>query len=98
MQMIRTRVIALALVVFTAVPAFAQSRRGDHWVGTWATAVVARPQPGTAPPGPPPGPPAATPPVNAGGPPPAAGRQGGPQFPPPLVLNNQTLREIVHTS
>lgn len=101
--MIRTRAIALAVIAFTAVcgadlygppTASAQSRRSDHWVGTWATAVVGRPQPGAAPQGPPPGPPPA---ANAGGPPPA-GRQGGPPGPPPLVVNNQTLRQIVHTS
>jgi lysophospholipase L1-like esterase len=55
----------------------------DHWVGTWATAVVTRPQPPRTAPGQPPAP-AGTP---------AAGGQ-----PAPLSLNNQTLREIVHVS
>ena len=92
MQTIRTRAIALVLLIATAVPAVAQSRRGDHWVGTWATAIVGRPQPGATPPGPPPGPP-------PNGAAPAGGRQGGPPpGPPPLVVNNQTLRQIVHTS
>ena len=31
-------------------------------------------------------------------PPPAAGRQGGPGGQPPVTVNNQTLRQIVHTS
>ena len=80
----------------------AQSR-SEHWVGTWATAVVARP------PAPAPGQ-AQTPPqlpfAASGQPnicqpavfgPPAAGR-GGPQLPPPLNFKNQTLRQVVHTS
>ena len=55
----------------------------EHWVGTWATAVVTRPQaPRTAPSQP------AAPPAT-----PAPGAQ-----PAPLSLNNQTLREIVHVS
>ena len=87
------RVIVTLVAVLATVSLSAQERRGEHWVGTWATAVVGRPQPGT-------GPQAA----RAGGPPPAAngaapGRQGGgPAFPAPLVVNNQTLREIVHTT
>jgi lysophospholipase L1-like esterase len=36
---------AVALALFVAQPATqAQSGRGDHWVGAWATAVVTRPQ------------------------------------------------------
>ncbi len=71
-------------------------RSGDRWVGTWATAVVARPQG-------PPAPPAAAagslcaPPVFGPGP----GRQGGgppPTPPAPLNFANQTLRQIVHVS
>jgi lysophospholipase L1-like esterase len=43
------RVLALAIAVLTAVPALAQNRRGEQWVATWATALVARPvQPGGA--------------------------------------------------
>ena len=34
-----------ALLALLALPAAAQDRRGDHWVATWATALVARPQP-----------------------------------------------------
>lgn len=87
----RRRVLAVAFVLFLAAPAWAQGRKTpDHWITTWATAVVARPQP-VAPP------PQAAPP--AGGPAPAApgpgrGGLGG----PPLTLNNQTLRQIVHVS
>src|SRR5947209_3248639 len=46
---------ATTALVLTAVarPMQAQSR-GEHWVGTWATAVVVRPQPGGVP-APPPG-------------------------------------------
>jgi lysophospholipase L1-like esterase len=54
----------------------------EHWVGTWATAVVTRPQP----PQPAPGGQQATTTT------PAPGAQ------PALSLNNQTLREIVHVS
>jgi lysophospholipase L1-like esterase len=75
----------------------AQPRRsGEHWVATWATAVVARPQAPLAPP-----------PVVAGLPcqpavfGPGPGRQGGgppPTPPAPLNFSNQTLRQIVHVS
>src|ERR1044071_5349032 len=41
------RLIVLALVLFTAAPAWAQ-KKTDHWVTTWATAVVARPAPPAA--------------------------------------------------
>src|SRR5260370_23745858 len=62
--------------------------RAEHWVGTWATAVVSSQQTVTLP---------AfmrqrlAPPAGASSPPP---------LPPPdlQVINNQTLREIVHTS
>jgi len=38
-----TRLVAVAVVVLTAVPVFAQNRRGEQWVATWTTALVARP-------------------------------------------------------
>lgn len=110
MHTCRFRSIVLALAFFIAMPAFAQNGRGDHWVATWATAVVGRPQPGTVPQpgfgGPPPAaapstaPPAAGPAAPAAAPaaPAVPGRQGGLPLPPPLVINNQTLRQIVHTS
>ena len=41
------RLAILLLVLLTAAPAWPQARRNpEHWVTTWATAVVARPQPG----------------------------------------------------
>jgi lysophospholipase L1-like esterase len=109
---------ALALCAFGAQsPIHAQGSRSEHWVGTWATAVVARL----------PGPqgaalgfgagvtpqcfgqtPAQTSPASDSGlapTPPAAGAGGrgqgggrGGQPPVPLNFNNQTLRQIVHTS
>jgi lysophospholipase L1-like esterase len=55
----------------------------EHWVGTWATAVVTRPQ-------------ASRP---AAGEQPAAPTNPAPGAQPaPLSLNNQTLREVVHVS
>jgi lysophospholipase L1-like esterase len=95
-------VVALAV----ALPALSQSA-SDHWVATWATALVTRPlpppaapaAPGTpapaATPGGPPAAPAAAAPPGAPAAPPAA---GPPRPPPPVTVNNQTLRQIVHTS
>jgi lysophospholipase L1-like esterase len=65
---------ALVVVLSAVQPALlAQGGPGDgqHWVGTWATALVARP------------------PQDAAQPAPAE---------PPLHFNDQTLRQIVHTS
>jgi len=46
MKTIRIACVAIALyVVATDMTAVAQSGRGEHWVGTWGTAVVPRPQP-----------------------------------------------------
>jgi len=115
--------IGVSLVVGSLVliqsPTHAQGR-SDHWVGTWGTAVVVRPQ---TPPGPPAGfgtpvtpscfgatPDAATTtdgaaaPATTTAPPPAGRGQGGPGGgrggppPAPANFNNQTLRQIVHTS
>src|SRR4029453_13997984 len=46
MKTFKVAAAALALYTFAAgTPASAQAVRApDHWVGTWATAVVARPQ------------------------------------------------------
>jgi lysophospholipase L1-like esterase len=99
-------------VAHSAPEAQGKSASGEHWVGTWATAVVARPQGPQA--GPPPGfgPPAGQA-AAANGTPPQSGpasvagqpvQNGQPQAgrgrggAPPLNLNNQTLRQIVHTS
>jgi len=92
--------IAVALVAIA--PAFG-AKKTDYWVGTWATALVIRPA------GPPPGPPGAggPPPAGPNGPPPAGANgppggpgpaAGAPRPPPPATVQNQTLREIVHTS
>ncbi len=95
------RFAVLALVVLLSSPAWSQTRRTqEHWVTTWATAVVARPQSAAAPPA---AAPVATPPAAVapgGAPPPAGGPPGGGRgpAPAPLTLNNQTLRQIVHVS
>src|SRR6476646_11085995 len=85
--------LALGLVLAGLNPALqAQPRRnGEHWVGTWATAVVARPQAPLTPPPAVAGSPC-QPPVFGPGP----GRQGGgppPTPPAPLNFSNQTLRQ-----
>jgi lysophospholipase L1-like esterase len=112
-MLMNRRLVALTLILLTAAPAIAQTRRTDHWVATWATALVQRAQPGAgngaAARGLGPGGPAAPAAAAAGQPPtgtppatpaapPAQGRQGGPAGPPPATLNNQTIRQIVHTS
>jgi lysophospholipase L1-like esterase len=92
--------IALTLVLLAQRPTtFAQSA-ADRWVGTWGTAEVARAQnpnpPNTNPPLAPfmqnnrcPAPPA----------PPAAQAPAQPPQPAPFQhFNNQTLRQVVHTS
>src|SRR4051812_1158736 len=107
-DMTTKRIVAIVFVFVMAVPAIGQERRRDHWVATWATALVARAQPGAGRGAGPAGPPAVAPPAPApatgtppgGGPgaaPPAGGRgRGG--FQPPTNVSNQTLRQIVHTS
>jgi lysophospholipase L1-like esterase len=112
MLMIR-RLITLALILLVAAPAIAQTRRTDHWVATWATALVQRAQPaagaGNRGPGPgggpaataPAQPPAAAPassaaPAPSTAPPPA--RQGGPGGQAAVTVNNQTVRQVIHTS
>src|SRR5436853_4235505 len=80
------------LFVALTVTCVSLSAANDHWVGTWATAVVIRPQ--AAPAGQPPAPPAQLPPTASGvanacapanfGPGPGAGRGGpGPGGPGP---------------
>ena len=91
------RAVVLAIVLLTVVPTRAQNRRGEQWVATWATALVARPAP-AAPAAPAP----AAPAVSGSAPAPAApapapgGGRGG--FAPPTTLMNQTIRQIVRTS
>jgi len=94
----------VALGLFTiAVPHLlnAQAGRADHWVGTWATAVVVRPQapaaaPAIAPEGSACAPAAFGPAPGRGGA--AAGGRAGFTPPAPLNFKNQTLRQIVHAS
>ena len=94
-----------ALSIFVLVGTVGLSGASEHWVGTWATAVVVRPQaaPGGQPAAPPPQlpettlPNACAPAAVAPGPGPAAGRGRGPA-PAPLNFKNQTLREIAHVS
>src|SRR5690349_292577 len=126
-----TFIMAVACVGAVSTPAMAQSKKGEHWVATWAPALVVHAAP-AAPrqggPGGGAGPLAAAPPAAAapqapvvgpggagapapprgGGPGAAApGGAGGPGGPggrggrgaaPPVTLNNQTVRQIVHPS
>jgi lysophospholipase L1-like esterase len=96
------RVLAVAITVLIAVPALAQNRRGEQWVATWATALVARPvqQGGARGQGPAPAAPqapAAAPSAAPAAPAPAA-PGGGRGFAPPTTVTNQTIRQIVRTS
>jgi len=100
--MIRTLgVRAVIAVALLAVSGSLRAQNNGHWVATWATALVGRPQtpPPPASPAPPPFmrnecPAPAPPPV----PPvtPAPGQTFAPQ--PFTHIANQTLRQIVHTS
>jgi len=88
-------VTALAFYLFAPHLAMqAQSGRSDeHWVGTWTTSDVGRPQ--SPPPLAPPAPVAAPVPGQQLLPPPAP----VPGVPAPFMhFTNQTLRQIVHTS
>jgi lysophospholipase L1-like esterase len=85
------RLAVLAAVLLGLAPAFAQPNANDHWVATWATALVIRPAPDSQPPPVTPPPPAS----NTTATPPAAAPR--PQ-PPPATVDNQTLRQVVHTS
>lgn len=86
-------VAAVSIGLFLTQPAVFAQGAGEHWVGTWATAVVAR---------------AVRPPAGRGGgqgpqgQAPQTAPPGGqaPQAPPalPINFNNQTIREIVHVS
>ncbi len=77
-------VAASAIAAFTlwAPPVVRAQAAGDHWVGTWATAVVAR---------------AVRPPAGRGGGQGPQGAPAQPPA-PPINFNNQTIREIVHLS
>ncbi|HEY3092989.1 MAG TPA: SGNH/GDSL hydrolase family protein [Vicinamibacterales bacterium] len=82
MQVMRRALTTAALVAFVTATPFGQARSADHWVATWTTAVVARP--------------AVLPPAAVPAAPPAPNAPA--PAPPPITPNNQTLREIVHTS
>ena len=89
-------VAALAFYLLTLHPPM-QAQSGEHWVGTWTTSDVGRPQ---TPPTPTP-PAAAAAPVAAPvpGQPPISPSAPVPAVPAPFMhFNNQTLRQIVHTS
>ncbi|MQA30026.1 MAG: SGNH/GDSL hydrolase family protein [Luteitalea sp.] len=80
--------MALAFALSALHPALLAQSATERWVGTWATAEVGRPQ---APP----------PPPAAGGPRPFMANAcpaGPPRSPTFMHVNNQTLRQIVHTS
>ena len=91
----------LVLATGTLQPASRAQTPAERWVGTWATALVGRPQTP-----PPPGPPAPAPfmrnacpapPAPATPPPaPSAGSTFAPQ--PFVHFTNQTLRQVVRTS
>jgi lysophospholipase L1-like esterase len=70
MTLSRRGLLSVALLFVLVAPAATQSQ--ERWVGTWATAVVARPVAPAAP--------------------------AAPNTPPPVHVNNQTLRQIVHVS
>lgn len=87
------RWISMAAIVAVACGAalLAQSpNANEHWVGTWATAVVLQAPPGS---------PGTQPQAAAPAQPPAAQPPAPAQAPPPVLnFNNQTLRQIVRTS
>jgi lysophospholipase L1-like esterase len=87
-------VAALAFYLLAPHPAMqAQSGNGEHWVGTWTTSDVGRPQ---TPPTPAPPAPVAAP---VPGQPPLSPPAPVPAVPAPFMhFTNQTLRQVVHTS
>ena len=80
-------VVVLAWSILPVHPGVTAQSAGEHWVGTWSTAEVGRPQ---------------TPPAPVQGPPPFMPNQCPPNPAPPasgfMHFTNQTLRQIVHTS
>src|SRR5436190_3372668 len=86
MRVMRELLATAAVVTLVTASPFAQAKSSDHWVATWATAVVARPAVLPAPAAP-----AVAPAANPAGP-------AAPPALPPVTPNNQTLRQIVRTS
>jgi lysophospholipase L1-like esterase len=85
--------LAVSLLVMRPATHAQVASPGEHWVATWTTSNVARPQNPLPPP--PPGPIAAPVP----GQPPIPTPPPQPAIPLPFMhFNNQTLRQIVHTS
>ncbi len=97
--------LACVVALAVALPALGQQRDDEHWVATWATALVARPSPAAQPGGPAAAPPpaatvpsASIAPPAANAAPAAAAGAAPPRPPPPVTVSNQTLRQIIHTS
>ena len=99
MQMqLRILLIGIALVQSRVLAQSRNASSADHWVSTWATAQSLAPGigrgAGRAGAAPKQGPPQATPPQDG----PAQGRGNNPQGVIPPLLNDQTMRMVVHTS
>ena len=78
----RMSVALVCLLLVGGLTTGAQDRSNERWVGTWATALVGRPQ----------APPTAAAPQGPGAP------AAAPAPAPLPTFTNQTLRQIVHTS
>ena len=87
-------VAAVALMLALLVSLSAQRGGPEHWVGTWATGAAWRPSAQASAPSAPPLVPQSSAP-QAAAPAPQANPAAAPR---PLQFNNQTLRQIVHTS
>ena len=93
MRIARQRRLVVLFIVLTCATLAGQSRAtSEHWVGSWMTAVVALP----ATPAQGPATPAAPPQATNGQAPPAPGAAAAQR--PRFTLNNQTIRQVVHTS
>lgn len=102
-QRILAAVLAIALVFAIGIvgPTSRAQSSTERWVGTWATALVGRPQtpPMPGPPGPAPFMRSACPAPAAPANPPVAPPAGVTFAPPPFVhFTNQTLRQIIRAS
>jgi lysophospholipase L1-like esterase len=99
--MLMNKRIVIAFFLFPMLPIAvgAQRARAEHWVTTWGTAVIGRPVPSLTPPAPAPATTTAAPAPQRGG---GDGQRGGGGrgggFGATVNVNNQTIRQIVHTS